>query len=139
MEIHSEQAAPYISLMGQTLGNHSYVNLTQVGNDDSGSDSVQCHTDLNTCCETGGGPHRGDWHAPGATSRLPFPGDSGDIYEAREAQRVDLRRTNNANSPVGIYRCDIPTNAVHHSTDNSLRATVYVGLYTGDGGMLETC
>ena len=53
------------------------------------------------------------------------------IYEYRVAQRVDLRRRNNANSPVGIYRCDIPTEAVHSEGDNS----VYVGLYTASGGM----
>ena len=43
--------------------------------------------------------------------RLSFIGSS-DIYEHREAQRVDLRR-NSATSPTGLYRCDIPTIAVH--------------------------
>ena len=38
---------------------------------------------------------------------------------------------NNANSPSGIYRCFITTEAVQ---DNSVRETVYVGLYT-TGGM----
>ena len=33
--------------------------------------------------------------------------------------------------PTGIYRCDIETVAVH---DNDMRETVYVGLYTSDGG-----
>ena len=32
---------PYVSFMGQTLANHSYVNLSTVE-----SDSVQCHSDL---------------------------------------------------------------------------------------------
>ncbi|CAI8038512.1 hypothetical protein GBAR_LOCUS21472, partial [Geodia barretti] len=40
----------------------------------------------------------------------------------------------NANSPTGIYRCDIPTVAVHDDTDISVRDTVYVGLYTASGG-----
>ena len=44
------QTFPYVSFMGQTLANHSYVDLSLVGDDVSGSDSVQCHTDLNTCC-----------------------------------------------------------------------------------------
>ena len=101
---------------------------------------VQCHTDLSTC---GQGPHRGDWYFPngsrlgfsGGTTRLPF---SGDIYEARRTQRVDLRRSNNANSPVGIYCCDIPTIAVNDRIGyNSVRATVYVGLYTASGGMFH--
>ena len=61
--------------------------------------------------------------------------ESGDIYENRVAQRVDLRRRNNANSPVGIYRCNIATEAVHSDGDNSLRDTVYVGLYTSGGNL----
>ena len=58
-------------------------------------------------------------------------------YEAREAQRVDLHRWNSATSPVGIYRCDIPTEAVHNDDYYPVRlgATVYVGLYIGSGGM----
>ena len=60
------------------------------------------------------------------------------ISLSRGAQRVDLHsRRNNANSPTGIYRCDIPTNAVHDDTDNSVRDTVYVGLYSGNGGILS--
>ena len=116
--------------MGQTLPNNSYVDLSQVGNDNSGSDSVQCITDLTTCCSSTEGPHRGDWYFPGG-NRLRL---SGDIFLFRGAQRVDLRRRNNANSPTGIYRCDIATNAVNDNTDISVRDTVYVGLYTGSGG-----
>ena len=119
VEVHC-QPAPYVSFMGQTLDNHSYVDLSEVGGNEDGADSVQCITDLSTCCTSSEGSHRGDWFAPGETDRLPF---SGDISEDRRAQRVDLRRRNNANSPVGIYRCDIPTNALHDD-DNSVRDTV---------------
>ena len=129
----NSQSFPYVSFMGQTLANHSYVDLSLVGDDSSGSDSVQCITDLETCCSHSQGPHRGDWYFPDGTTRLPFPG-GGDIFEARGPQRVELRRKNNANSPVGIYRCDIPTVAVHDRTGyNSVRDTVYVGLYTDSG------
>ncbi|CAI8054973.1 hypothetical protein GBAR_LOCUS29996 [Geodia barretti] len=48
-------------------------------------------------------------------------------------QRVELRRANSANSPTGIYRCEIPTIEVHDEND-TVRATVYVGLYTNEGG-----
>ena len=137
VEVHS-QTFPYVSFRGQALVNHSYVNLSLVGSDISGSDSVRCHTDLNTCCSydfstccSSGGPHRGDWYFPNGT-RLFFYGNGG-IYETRGAQRVDLRR-NHGTSPTGIYRCDISTNAVHDDTDLSVRDTVYVGLYTGSGG-----
>ena len=114
--------------MGQTLADHSYVDISQVGNDGSGSDTVQCHTDLNTCCRADQGSHRGDWYFPNGT-RLPLPGGS-DIVESRQAQRVDIRR-NSGTEPTGIYRCDIETVAVN---GNGMRETVYVGLYTSDGG-----
>ena len=133
VEVHS-QTVPYVSFMSQTLANNSYVDISQVGSDLSGSDSVQCHTDLATCCSGTDGPHRGDWYFPDGT-RLPFNGDNVGIYEFRVAQRVYLQRRNNANSPTGIYRCDIPTLTVYDNNDISVRDTVYVGLYTTSGGM----
>ena len=122
--------------MGQTLANHSYVDISLVGRPDfGGGEGVQCITDLATCCSNTDGVHRGDRYFPGGT-RLPIPSSSVDTFEFRESRRVDLRRRDNANSPTGIYRCEIPTTAVHHDTDISVRDTVYVGLYTGSGGML---
>ena len=123
------QTAPYISFMGETLDDHSYVDISQVGTGDA---AVQCHTDLNTCCSMTQGSHRGDWYFPNG-DRLPLPGDGGDIVENRDAQRVDLRRHNNTNGPTGIYHCDIETDAAH---DNGMRETVYVGLYTTGGTIL---
>ena len=115
------QTAPYISFMGQTLADHSYVDISQVGNNVSGSDSVQCHTDLSTCCSRDQGSHRGDWYFPNG-DRLPFP-DGSDIVESRQLKRVDLRR-NRGTGPTGIYHCYIETKAVH----DNMRETVYVGL-----------
>ena len=134
MEVHS-QTVPYVSFMGQTLANNSYVDLSEVGIDDSGSDSVQCITDLSTCCSMAEGAHRGDWYFPDGT-RLPVPATNIDTFEVRGAQRIEIRRNADANSPTGIYRCDIPTNDVHDVTDISVRDTVYVGLYTASGGKL---
>ena len=129
VEVHFQQEFPYVSFMGQTLANHSYVNLSLVGE----HNSVQCHTDLGTCCSSEHGPHRGDWYFPTGT-RLPLPGD-GDIYESHGYQSVDLHRTNNATSPAGIYRCDIATEDVHDNTNASVRdRPVYVGLYNAGGG-----
>ena len=135
-EVYCQQTFPYVSFMSQTsLANHSYVDISQVGTSDS--DSVQCVTDLTTCCSSTDGSHRGDWYFPDGT-KLPFPG-SGGIFEQRVSERVDLRRGNNANSLVGIYRCDIPTTAVYDNTDTSVRDTVYLGLYTASGGTYELC
>ena len=126
-EVYCQQTIPYVSFMGQTLANHSYVDISQVG---TGDETVQCHTDLATCCTMAQGPHRGNWYFPNGT-RLPFPGGGDTILLARQAQRVELRRTvSTAMEPTGIYRCDIETEAVH---DNGMNETVYVGLYTSDG------
>ena len=134
----NSQTFPSVSFMGQTMANHSYVDLSLVGDDVSGSDSVHCHTDLTTCCSGGQGMHRGDWYFPHG-NRLPYPGD-GDIFEAHGDQRVDLCRRNSATLPVGIYRCNIPTIAVHDDDNRSVRdAPVYVGLYTDSGGKIITC
>ena len=124
----------FVRFLGVDLSNHSYVDLTAVGAAMDGSDSVQCHTDLNTCCNSAAGADRGDWHAPGSQDRLPFSGDSGDIYEQREAQQVDLHRRNNG-ATSGIYRCTVETNAVHsdNSSDTTTRETVYAGLYASGG------
>ena len=128
--VHCQQTFPYVSFMGQNLVNHSYVDLSTIGNADDNSDGVVCHTDLSTCCSGSQGSHRGDWWVPGGY-RLQF---SGTIYLGRAAQRVVIRRTT-ATGPTGIYRCDISTNAVFDDTDISVRDTVYVGLYTGSGGI----
>ena len=130
-EVYS-QTFPYVSFMGQTLTNHSYVDPSLVGDDLGGSDNVQCVTDLRTCCSIDQGVHHGDWYFPNG-NRLQF---SGDIFERRDNRRVDLYR-NSVNSPVDIYRCDIATVAFHNDTDISVGATVYVGLYTASGGMFH--
>ena len=72
--VHS-QTFPYVSFMGQTLANHSYVDLSLVGSEKDNSDSVVCHTDLSTCCSGGQGIHRGNWSFPDGTL-LPFYGTS---------------------------------------------------------------
>ena len=126
VEVHS-QSVPYISFMGDTLPNHAYVNLSLVGNDDSGSDSVQCHTDLDTCCTPSQGQDRGDWYHPDMTI-VSLSDELSDVYAVRGDKRVDLR-LRNSTAMSGIYRCDIAVN----SEDPSIQESVYVGLYTSGG------
>ena len=117
----------FISFMGEILPNHAYLDLSLVGT--VASDSVQCRTDLDACCSEDQGRHRGIWYFPNG-DRLPF---SADIYEA---QQVNLHHKNITNTS-GIYRCEIPTNAVHNDSDTSVRELAYVGLYASGGEKLE--
>ena len=138
VEVHSQTEYPYVSFMGETLPNHAYVDLSLVGDDGSGSDSVQCHTDLDSCCRGSDGVHRGDWFFPNEQRLSFFVLHISDISEFRGAQRVDLRRRNNADVPSGIYHCHIATNAVHNDSDHSVRESVYVGLYASGGNQIFT-
>ena len=101
VEVHS-QTAPYVTFMGEALPRHAYVDLSLVGNASDASDSVQCHTDLNTCCGTNQGEHRGDWYFLSG-DRLGFSNSQDNIYEYRTAQRVDLHRRNNGDTSGIIY------------------------------------
>ena len=131
VEVNSLQTFPYVSFIGQTLANHSFVNFSLIGKIEI--KSVQCHTDLKTCCSGGQGIHRGDWYFPNG-HRLPF-GNPNDIHQRRDYRRVDLRRKR-FTSPSGMYRCDIATVEVHDNTTTQLnRSRVYVGLYAR-GGLL---
>ena len=126
------QTAPYVSFMGTNLPNHSYIDFTQVG---EGSDSVQCHTDLITCCSKAQGPDRGDWYHPNG-ERLQFYIAAGNrLYESRVAQRVDLSVRGTPTPPEGIYLCDIETSA----TNNDSRESAYVGLYWHNNRGQYTC
>ena len=121
------QTVPYISFMGTNLPNHSYIDLTQVGED---SDSVQCHTDLTTCCSEDQGPHHGDWYFPNETRLQCDSFTINRLYEDHRAQQVDLSVYGSPTPPEGIYRCDIETSA----TSNDSRESAYVGLYQHNRG-----
>ena len=117
------QNAPYVHFRGTNLPNHSYVDMSRVGD---WHNSVQCHTDLDTCCHAEAGPDRGDWYFPNM-SRLSFHIQP--IFERRFMRRVVLWRRGEGGAS-GMYRCDIETVAVHNASG---RERVYVGLY-GSGG-----
>ena len=127
------QTVPYVSFMGVNLPNHAYVDLTTVGDiySDPG-DTVRCHSDLTTCCSTNEGDHRGLWYFPDGSIVYRY---SGDIYRRRDAQTAILFRRNNAMSPSGIYRCEIPTEAVNDDVDAITGETVYVRLYPPNEGI----
>ena len=122
------------SFVGETLSNHSYVDLGQVGGAGSGSEVV-CHTDLPTCCGGDGFDDRGHWYFPNGT-QLPgaLLNQGASLVERRRCtQQVDLQRGNGSGQiPSGIYRCDIQTNATKVDGDDG-RETMYIGVYENGG------
>ena len=122
------QEFPYVSFNGTTYANHSYLDLTLVGNMDS--NKVLCRTSLRLCCSGSWGPYRGDWYFPSG-SRLPFP-DHGmnAIAEQRAAQRVELVRIPINGDVSGIYRCNITTSVSHGM---GMKEFVFIGLYASGG------
>ena len=122
LSVHCQaEEYPQVTFMGNDLANHSYLNLSLVGTSDS--DSVQCRTDVDTCCSNSQGYHRGDWSFPNGTV-LP---SSGDIYQRGHAQRVDLYR--NSGSESGIYCCNITI----RTGFGPMIGLFYIGLYQNGG------
>ena len=101
---YSFSTAIALQLSGQRYGNNSLVTLTAIGEGDTAA--LLCLTDRVECCDGGTG---GDWYYPNG-SLVPFGYEipMASIYRNRDASRVRLNRRNNAQSPTGVYRCDVP-------------------------------
>ena len=122
------QEFPYVSFNGTTYANHSYLDLTLVGNMDS--NKVLCHTSLRQCCSGSQGSYRGDWYFPNG-SRLPIAfHETYAIAQHRAAKRVELNRINNGDMS-GTYLCNIT--ATLDIYGEGVREFVYIGLYTRGG------
>ena len=112
---------PYIRFNLTNLPNHSYVDFNLVGK--HGKETVQCRTNLSTCCES----KHGGWYSPKG-EKLPNDSNNFDIYEAYNMKHIQLRRRDDAET-AGMYRCDIDTSA----PNSGRRGTVYAGLYSNGG------
>ena len=139
VEVHS-QTAPYLTFMGETLPDHSYVDLSALGELDNVDDHVVCHTDLASCCGGDDFLDRGFWYFPNG---YVLPGAAGaannPIVMMRYLQLVSLiRGTGPGDVPSGLYRCIIETIADNDdpgypSPDNGIGETLYVGVYSTGG------
>ena len=141
VEVHS-QTVPNLTFMGETLPDHSYVDLSALGDIDNVDGHVVCHTDLDTCCGGYDRFDRGYWYFPNGDV---LPGANYDgaatnpIVLMRFIQLVSLvRGTGPGDIPPGLYRCIIETNAVNDdqgdpSPDNGIGETLYVGVYSTGG------
>ena len=129
---------PYIMFNGQRLPDHAYIDIALLG--DLPANSLQCHTDLSSCCGDSGTGHSGEWFLPNGL----VVGTTSAGYSVREnAQRLDLlyeevSEDNGDMSPriSGIYRCALPTTA-ENDIGNTARASVHVGLYAIESKLLK--
>ena len=134
VEVHS-QTAPYLTIKGNNIPNHSYVDFKRVGpkvpNKKQNTFALHCNTYLSTCCTSAQGPDRGDWYFPNG-SRLAFYDyiTPEVVSEARGPQLVVVYRGNTFIGTSGIYRCDIETIAVNNNSGN---VSLFVGLYFSGG------
>ena len=144
VEVHS-QTAPYLTFMGGTLPDHSYVGISALGDIDNVDGHVVCHTDLTSCCGGDGVNDRGFWYSPAGTV-LPGTYGTAPIVLMRGPQLVRLiRGTGSGDVPSGLYRYTIETNAVNGPSDpsnadpgspspsNGIGETLYVGVYSTGG------
>ena len=138
VEVHS-QTAPYLTFMGETLPDHSYVDLSALGDIGNETDYVVCHTDLASCCGGDGRPDRGYWFSPnGAELPGAYYATTNPIVLMRYLQIVRLiHGTGPGDAPSGLYRCIIETVAENDpgspSPDNGIGETLYVGVYSTGG------
>ena len=88
-----------------SLGDQSYPNNSIILFEDIGeaANALLCTTDKVDCCR-GGSNVGGAWYYPSGRQVI----GSTDIYRSRGTQLVRLSRRNDAQSPRGTYRCEIP-------------------------------
>ena len=116
----------------QLYYNSSVINLTDIG--EGHSAALLCLTDNTQCCKGGHNPSRalGHWYFPDGTPVPDGLDASRSIYRNRGPSVVRLNRRNNAQSPTGLYRCEIPD-------ASGTNQTLYVGVYTTDiKGMIHS-
>ena len=134
LEGHSQTEAPYLTFMGETIPNNSYVDLRQLGQ--GGTPAViTCRSNLSSCC-TNPSIH-GGWFFPNGTA-LPDGGigntnPSPISQRWLDQQRIRLQRgpsnSNISAIPSGIYQCGI-------AISDSEMETFCVGIYLSKGRLL---
>ncbi len=94
-------------LNGVLYPNNSIVNIEDIG---VGTSALHCITDRRECCRNADGGASGEWYQPGQTNPVVRGGliSMKDFSRSRNSSAVSLHRRNNATSPAGLYRCEIP-------------------------------
>ena len=94
-------------LSGVFYANNSNVFIGGIGEED---DALLCLTDATQCCRGSDNPSGalGEWYFPDGTLVPDGQDASRDIFRNRGPSVVRLNHRNNAQSPTGVYRCEIP-------------------------------
>ena len=94
-------------LNSDSYGNNSALVLTDIG---EGGSALICLSDSTQCCRGADNPNEGtplgNWSFPDDSS-IRNSDVGGDIYITRGPSEVRLNRRNNAQSPTGVYRCEV--------------------------------
>ena len=109
------------------IPNNTVIRIDEIGEDNA---ALICQTDLRPCCSSP--PNRyGQWYYPDGTLVANFAAGQ-NFYRGRgDDGVVRLNRRNNAQSPPGIYTCEVP--------DNSRRIQrLIVGVVSQDGMFVKT-
>ena len=113
-----------IVLGGHIHDNNSVVNISDIGESD---DALLCYTNASNCCKRPG-QVAGEWYFPSEVAIKIFMfGD--DIYRDRAPSVVRLNRRNNATSPSGVFRCEIPD-------ASGTNQSIYIGVYPEGEGVI---
>ena len=105
----------HFELKGQIYLNGSSLPLSLIG---EGDDALLCKTD-GACCIP---PNRaGEFYYPN-DSKVMILNSGDNIYRNRGEGMIRLHRRNNATSPTGIYRCEIPNS-------QEVFENIYITLY----------
>ena len=102
-------------LNGMSYANNSVICLTDIGERDN---ALFCLSASTQCCGLSDNPNGrdlGDWYFPDGGIVAIVPGGDSDtpdnyrsIFRNRGPSVMRLNRRNNATSPTGVYRCEIP-------------------------------
>ena len=118
-----------VTLRGVHHANNSEVLLTKIARGDK---ALLCQTENTQCCTGRDNPigaSLGEWYFPNGSALSS--NSSSSIYTRRAPSVVRLNRWKNAQSPTGVYRCEIPD--ASGTTQN-----IFVGVNTNIGNQGNT-
>jgi hypothetical protein len=118
---------PAFSLRGQSYPNHGLVLIDDIGetNETSGDGSLNCVSDLTTCCSDG---LRGDFHFPDGSVVSTLRNIRSGYYRNRGMDRIFLNRRPEGTAQ-GLFQCRIRTVASPNEYQE-----FYIGVFDENSG-----